>query len=82
MVAGVDDDGAAVMLVPFMLALASKSDALPLCALGAVQRMISHNAVADGATVTGCTFANQNISILILSSIPGQNNFEIHRPSV
>ena len=34
------------MLVPFMLALASKSDALPLCALGAVQRMISHGAVA------------------------------------
>ena len=34
------------VLVPFMLALASKSDALPLSALGAVQRMISHNAVA------------------------------------
>ena len=34
------------MLMPFMLALASKSDALPLSALGAVQRMISHNAVA------------------------------------
>ena len=40
------DNEAAVMLVPFMLALASKSDALPLAALGAVQRMISHNAVA------------------------------------
>ena len=34
------------MLVPFMLALASNSSALPLSALGAVQRMISHNAVA------------------------------------
>ena len=34
------------ILVPFMLALASKSDALPLSALGAVQRMISHNEVA------------------------------------
>lgn len=40
------DDDNAVMLVPFMLALASKSDALPLSALGAVQRMISHAAIA------------------------------------
>jgi hypothetical protein len=40
------DEAAGVMLVPFMLALAAKSDALPLSALGAVQRMISHNAVA------------------------------------
>ena len=40
-VAGTDD-----MLVPFMHAIAQKSDALPLSALGAVQRMISHNAVA------------------------------------
>ena len=38
--------GAEEVLVPFMLALGSKSDALPLSALGAVQRMISHNAVA------------------------------------
>ena len=34
------------ILVPFMLALASKSEGLPLAALGSVQRMISHNAVA------------------------------------
>jgi len=34
------------VLVPFMLALASKSDSLPLSALGAVQRMISHDAIA------------------------------------
>ena len=34
-----DEDGG-VMLMPVMLALASKSDALPLSALGAVQRMI------------------------------------------
>ena len=33
------DEEAAVMLVPFMLALASNSSALPLSALGAVQRM-------------------------------------------
>ena len=31
------DEDNSVMLVPFMLALASKSDALPLSALGAVQ---------------------------------------------
>ena len=45
------EQGAAVaasqdVLMPFMLALASKSDTLPQMALGAVQRMISHNAVA------------------------------------
>lgn len=40
------DEDNSVMLVPFMLALASKSDALPLSALGAVQRMISHSAIA------------------------------------
>lgn len=34
------------LLLPFTLALACKSDALPLCALSAVQRMISHGAVA------------------------------------
>jgi len=34
------------VLLPFTLALACKSDALPLCALSAVQRMISHGAVA------------------------------------
>ena len=40
------DEEMAVILVPFMLALATKSDTLPVSALGAVQRMISHNAVA------------------------------------
>ena len=34
------------VLVPFMLALASKSEGLPLAALGAVQRMMSRNAIA------------------------------------
>ena len=34
------------VLLPFTLALACKSEALPLCALSAVQRMISHSAVA------------------------------------
>ena len=45
------EQGAAVaasqdVLMPFMLALASKSDTLPQMALGAVQRMISHAALA------------------------------------
>jgi hypothetical protein len=40
------------VLVPFMLALASKSDALPQSALGAVQRMIAHNAVSPARLPT------------------------------
>ena len=34
------------VLLPFTMALAPRSDAMPLCALGAIQRLISHRAIA------------------------------------
>ena len=60
------------VLLPFTLALATRSDALPLCALGAVQRMISHGAVAPPRLPA---IASQLIARATAPSVKHQNTF-------